>query len=349
MWRRLLVAVVLVVAAVGGWFVWLLNAAGELRTITPHFDGTCVAVPGVVGAEDLTIHPRTGIAYVSSCDWRAVRAGTPVHGTIYAYDLDAPSPTLIDVTPDAGPDFRPHGISLYVAPDGAGTLFVVNHAGGRNTIEVYDVAATRLTHRATLADPLLVAPNDLVAVSPTQLYVTNDHHYPSGWMRTIEDYTRRPWANVLLWNGSTFREVASGIRVANGVNVSPDGATVYVVSTIGQAVRVYRRDAASGGLTFRREIPLASGGDNLEVAADGTLWIGAHPQLLTLVRYMEGRRPYAPSQVLHVVPREGGDAVEEVYLDRGEQLSASTVAAARGKRLLIGPLADTKLLDCRMR
>ncbi len=349
MWRRIAIALALVVAVVGGYVVWLLNAAGELRTLTPHFDGSCAAVPGVVGAEDLTIHPRTGVAYVSSCDWRSVRAGKPATCAIFAYDLSSPSPRLVNLTPDAGPDFRPHGISLYVAPDGATTLFVINHARGHHTIEVYDVASAGLTRRLTLADPLLVSPNDVVAVSPTTLYVTNDHHYPTGAMRTVEDYLRRPWANVLLWDGGRFREVARGIRVANGINVSPDGRTIYVVATIGGTLRVYDRDATSGDLSFRYDIPLASGGDNVEVDADGGLWIGAHPKLLTLVSYMDGRRPEAPSQVLHVVPREHGGDVHEVYLDGGTQLSAATVAAVRGKRLLIGPLADSKLLDCTMR
>jgi arylesterase/paraoxonase len=349
MWRRVLVPVAIMVAVVAGWFVWLLNAAGEFRTLTPHFDGTCTAVPGVVGAEDLTIHPQTGIAYISSYDRRAVMAGKPGKGAIYAYDLNGPRAAPINLTPDANPDFRPHGISLYVAPDGAGTVFVINHAGDRNTIEIYDVGETRLTHRTTLSDPLLVNPNDLVAVTPTQVYVTNDHHYPAGLMYTIEDYFRRPWANVVLWDGHTFREVAGGIRLANGINRSADGKTVYVVSTIGQAVRVYDRDAASGELTLRGEIPLGSGGDNVEVDADGTLWIGSHPRLLTLVRYMDGKTPYAPSQILHVTPRTSGADVREVYLDRGEQISGASAAAVRGRRLLIGPIADSKLLDCQMR
>jgi arylesterase/paraoxonase len=348
MLRRLLIALAVLVAIVGAWFLWLMNAAGQFRTVTPHFDGTCTAVP-IVGAEDLTIHPRTGIAYVSSCDRWALFAGKPPKGAIYAYDLNAPSPHPVNLTPDADPTFSPHGVSLYVAPDGASTLFVINHQQHRHTIEVYDVDGTRLTHRTTLADPLLVSPNDLVAVSPTQVYVTNDHRYPPGTMRTIEEYLRRPWANVVMWDGHGFREAASGIQLANGINQSPDGKTVYVVATIGQTVRLYDRDPTSGNLTFRSEIPLDSGGDNVEVDADGTLWIGAHPQLLTLVRYMSGGRPYAPSQILHLVPGAGRDAVKEVYLDRGEQISGASVGAVRGKRLLIGAIADAKLLDCQMR
>ncbi len=102
-------------------------------------------------------------------------------------------------------------------------------------------------------------------------------------------------------------------------------------------------------MTFRREIPLASGGDNIEVDADGSVWIGAHPQLLTLVRYMSGGTPYAPSQIFHVTPHGDGADVKEVYLDLGEQISAASVGAVRGTRLLIGAIADAKFLDCRMR
>src|SRR5438132_10140564 len=236
MWRRLLIAVVVLVVLVSGWFLWLLNAAGELKTLTAHFAGTCTPVSGVIGAEDITIHPRTGVAYLSAYD-RRVPVGRAARGAIYAYDLNAPSPRVINVTPDADPDFRPHGISLYVAPDGASMLFVVNHPGDRHTIEFYDVGEGHLTHRRTLSDPLLVHPNDLLAVTPTEVYAPSDH-----------------------------------------------------------------------------------------------------------------RDPRAPSQVLHVVPLpSGGYRVDEVYLDLGEQLSAASVAAVRGKRLLIGPIADSKFLDCQMR
>ncbi len=349
MWRRLLIAAVVLVVLVGVWFLWLLNAAGEFKTLTAHFDGTCTPVSGVIGAEDITIHPRTGVAYLSAYD-RRVPADRPARGAIYAYDLNAPSAQLINVTPDADPDFRPHGISLYVAPDGAGMLFVINHAGDGHTIEVYDVGEGHLAHRRTLSDPLLVHPNDLLAVTPTEVYVTNDHRYPSGIMHTFEDYFRLPLANVVMWDGKTFRQVAGGIRLANGINLSPDRKTVYVASTIGNSVRIYDRDAASGALVFRREIPIGSGTDNIEIDTDGSLWIGAHPKLLTVVRYMSGSVPRAPSQVLHVVPLpSGGYRVDEVYLDLGEQLSAASVAAVRGKRLLIGPIADSKFLDCQMR
>jgi arylesterase/paraoxonase len=349
MGRRVAIAALFLVAAVGVWVLWLFNAAGEFKTLTPHFTGRCTAVTGVVGAEDITIHPRTGMAYLSAFDRRAAFAGRPATGAIYAYDLNASSPQPVNLTPDAAPGFHPHGISLHVADDGTSTLFAINHAGGRHAIEIYDVTTDRLVHTRTLTDPLLVSPNDLLALTPTQVYITNDHGYPPGFLRTLEEYLRLAAANVVLWDGTRFREAAGGIRMANGINRSPDGTTVYVNAVIGQTVRQYAREPRSGTLTFRGEIALGSGGDNIEVAADGTLWIAAHPQLLTVVRYMSGALPRAPTQILRVVPRtDGSAAIDEVYLDLGEQISAASVAAVRGNRLLIGPIADTKVLDCRL-
>src|SRR5262250_1332306 len=101
MWRPLLVGLGVIVLLLGGFAVWLFDAAGEFKRLEPHFDGTCRTVAGVVGAEDITIHPRTGVAYLSACDRRAALAGGPPRGAIYAYDLTAASPQPVNVTPDA--------------------------------------------------------------------------------------------------------------------------------------------------------------------------------------------------------------------------------------------------------
>jgi hypothetical protein len=45
---------------------------------------------------------------------------------------------------------------------------------------------------------------------------------------------------------------------------------------------------------------------------------------------------------------EGRYVVSEVYLGLGDQLSASSVGAVRGNRLLIGGIFDPHFLDCRL-
>ena len=343
---RLLLLIVLLVAA---WLARTLWLGGVFRTLEPHFAGRCTEVAGIPGPEDLTIHPRTGVAYVSACDRFALERGESPRGALYAYPLDAQSPSPVNLTSAELTDACPHGISLWVDPDGRDRLFAIVHRGGRHSIEVYDLEGDRLVHRESLADPLLLSPNDLVAVGRDALYVTNDHGWPPGFARTLEEWLRLPLATVVHWDGSRFSKAASGIRVANGIQASADGRTLFVAGSLDREVHVYDRDAATGALVLREEVPLDTVPDNMELDAEGGLWIGAHPKVLELVRYRNGRAPRAPSQVVRASRTAGGEwAVEEVFLDAGETLSASSVAAVRGNRLLVGGIFEPRFLDCRL-
>lgn len=334
----LVVGVVLVVVA--GWTLHLMWVAGQLKTIEPHFAGTCRQVDGVVGGEDITIHPETGVAYVSATDRRSARAGGPCSGHLMSLE----GARLVDLV--SAPDFCPHGISLWVEPSGSDVLFAVNHSGGRHTVEIYDIQGEGLSHRRTVADPLLRSPNDIVGVGRDRFYVTNDHRYSPGLRRSLEDYLRLPLGSVVYFDGQGFSEVASGVAYPNGIQTSPDGSRLYVAATIGRGLSVFDRSAGTGELTLARTIPLETGLDNIEVTADGTLWIAAHPQLLTFVAHAGDPSTPSPSQVLRVDP----DTLraEEVYLDRGEAISASSVAAVSGDRMLIGAVFDDRILDCRL-
>ena len=347
--KRITVGLLVLIVLLGAWVVRLYWLAGEFKKIEPHFAGTCRAVGGVTGPEDITIHPRTGVAYVSAFDRRAVMAGRPGRGAIFAYDLKQGAPEPVNLTPGADPDFRPHGVSLFAGEDGgAGALFVINHQGGDSRIEVFDLREGALIHRKAIPSPALVSPNDLVAVGPESFYVTNDHRYARGWMRTVEDYLRLRLSNVVFYDGKEFVEAASGIGYANGINVSPDGRLLYVSAVTEGSVHVYDRDTASGRLSHRDVIRLRTGVDNIEVDAEGDLWIGAHPKLLTYVKHAKDPRKVSPSQVLRISPRPGGGgyAVEEVYLDTGHPLSGSSVAAVWGRHMLIGAIFESKFLDC---
>lgn len=349
--RRLIgIAVLLTVVAVSIWAVRLLWLTGTFRSIQPHFAGTCHLVGGPIGPEDITIHPRTGIAYVSATDRRAVAAGKPVPGAIWAYDLNATEPALVNLTPNADARFQPHGISLWAGPDGRDALFVVNHPMKGDTpaphsIEIFDLTENGLLHRATLTDPSLVMPNDLVAVALDRFYVTNTHANPPGRRQTIETYLQLAGAEVIFYGPGGFRSAIQDLLFPNGINVSPDGRTLYVASTTGRSLRVYDRDPGSEALAFRREVPLGSGPDNIEVDEHGNLWIGAHPKMLRIEAHRDDAATLSPSQVLRVTP-EG--IVDEIFLDDGSTLSGSSVAAVRGRRLLIGEIFDDGFLDCTM-
>ncbi len=324
---------------------------GVFRKLEPHFDGTCTLVTGAAGTEDLTIDPRSGIVYVSAYDRVAAARDDTVGGAIYAYDPAADTPALVRLTPGADPRFRPHGISLWIGEDGVASLFVVNHpAPGSDpdlhTIEILDFEADgTLAPRATLRDrALLVSPNDIAAVGPDRFYVTNTHANPPGRAQTIESFLRRTQARIVYYDGARFGAVLEPQRFPNGINVSRDGRTLYIAETAPQSLLVYDRDPATESLRLARTIALGTSPDNVEIGADGEVWIGAHPRLIDLLRGAGDPGHRAPSQVLRV--RASGE-VDEVYLDAGDQISAVSTAASRGNRLFFGQISGDGILDCR--
>lgn len=351
--RRLaLIAVAVAVIFVGGFVLRIAWIGGVFTSIEPHFDGQCRLVGGPVGSEDLTIDAAGNRAFISATDRRALAAGQPVPGGLWAYPLDAPGAQPVNLTPDAGLYLQPHGISLWREPDGRAALFVVNHpAPGHgwpeHTIEIYDVVGERLVHRATLTDRRLVMPNDLVAVGLDRFYLTNTHAHGRGIRQDLETYLQLRGAEVLRYGPGGFSTAIADLVFPNGINVSADGRTVYVAAVTARSVLVYDRDPATDALTPRGEIDIGSGGDNIEVDADGQLWIGSHPKLLAVPAHAEDASSPAPAQVLRVNPADG--AVEEIYLDDGSEFAAASVAARQGNRLLVGQIFGEGFLDCEMR
>lgn len=347
--KGITVVLVLMVLVCAGWVVDLLWSAGQFKTIDAHFSGTCRPVPGVFGAEDITIHPTSGIAYISVCDRRAVASGKPGNGGIFAYDLNVDGAQPVNLTPDAHADFQPHGISLYVDKGGRDALLVVNHQGGKNTVEIFLISDGRLAHQRTVAHAALVSPNDIVAVGPEQFYVTNDHRHTDGLKRLVEEYGRQAWSNVLFYTGATFVEAVAGLGYANGINISPDGTLLYVCATVQGALHVFDRNPVTHELSLRETIDLETGVDNIELDTAGRLVIAAHPKLLTFVKHSKDAAYLSPSQVLRLEARPGGGYyITEIYLDSGAEISGSSVAAVSGDRMLIGSVFDPKFLDCQL-
>ncbi len=351
--RRLVGTGAVVFVACAGFALYVYSNAGQFRTITAAGNVQCDTVTGVVGAEDILVDAPAKRAFVSVDDRRATMAGKPVRGRIAMVDLTRDKLVPVDVTGDQPVDFHPHGLSLWRDPaSGEVTLFVINHFEfGGSRIELFTVAADgKLSHQGGLVSAEVNSPNDLVAVGPTRFYVTNDHGSTTGLGIALENYLQLPRANVVYFDGSNFRKVAEGLQYANGINVSPDGSRLYVAEVTGFAISTYARNPDSGSLTFASRTSLPSGPDNIDMGADGSLWIGGHPHLLDFVAHAEDPANHSPSEVLRLTPQGDGFAVETVLTDPGELLSGSSVAAdAGGGRFLVGGVFDEKLLDCHRR
>ncbi|UZE96270.1 SMP-30/gluconolactonase/LRE family protein [Alkalimarinus alittae] len=222
--------------------------------IEPHFSGQCKPVTGVTGAEDITIDHANQFAYISADDRRATMANKPVSGGIYGLDLSKPDARPLLLTSSFSKDFHPHGIYLYHNDKDEDVLFVINHRNnGEQQIEIFDINdVDTLTHRQSITYPELVSPNDIVAISPTQFYATNDHGYPPGhWMQPLEDYLGLPLSTVSYYDGKQGHIVVTGLQFSNGIAISPNLKTLYVAEIMNRKISIFDRDTSNGSLSKR--------------------------------------------------------------------------------------------------
>lgn len=348
-----LVVLAVVLGAVVIFVLDLLADAGAFRTVEPHFDGSCRPIKGVLGAEDIVHDDEGERVFLSSSDWRAMKAGRPAAGGIYVWPLDGSRPPQKVETDLDGP-FHPHGLDLLRADDGVLRLFVVNHPDiTKSTVEVFAVdQGPRLRHLRTVKGAEVFSLNDVAAVGPEQFYATKDAgtRFDSPW-RTIETFLRMPWAGVVYYDGQRLTTVIDGLVYANGIALSADGNMIYVAETTGRAIHVYRRDPDSGRLAWRATQALSSGFDNISLDRRGRLWIAAHPKLLAFLEHAEDPEARSPSQVFVLRPPQDAarrEPPEEIWLDDGSTLSGSSVALPISQqRFLVGSVFEPHFLDCR--
>lgn len=348
--RPLLLLCLLVGAAVvatGVIVVKTMSAAGQFTTIRPLGTDACREVGGIAGAEDVAIDREARVAYVSATDRAALLRGEQVRGAIATVDLTRPDLTFVVASGRQPEDFRPHGISLWISPQGERRLFAVNHrSDGSHTVEIFRVSPDGLSHLSTVRHPMFTSPNDIHAVGPEQFYVTNDGE--GGTLRRLLDFAfQRLRSNVVYHDGTAARLAAEEFGFANGINASLDGGTLYVADTFVRRLRFFAVDRSDGTLTESGSLFFGTGLDNIDVDADGTLWIAAHPKLMDLVMYVAGWQEQSPSQVVRAVPAAGGGGeARTVLLDMGDGLSAASVAARYRDRLLVGAVMEPKMLLC---
>jgi arylesterase/paraoxonase len=349
--KKAIITVLILVLVLAGLGIKTFYDAGEFKKITPHFNGQVNTIAGVLSSEDITIHPPTAMAFISSDDRRAhwSRSSQSRQGAILGFDLASTNPQLVNLAEDFPRELNPHGIGWWMAQNGDLSLFVVNHRQDGHFVEIFDYRGGKLVHRQSVSGALMHSPNDVLPVGPTAFYVTNDHGNASELGRMAEEYLQLARSYVLYYDGKNFRKVAEKLAYANGINTSPDGRTVYVAATVGQKILVYDRDLNTGDLALRETIEAGTGVDNIEIDQKGDLWIGCHPKLLTFVKYSKDPDALSPSQVIKVEQKSPGQYdIKEIYLDNGRPLSGSSVAAVFENTLLIGSVFDEQFLLCRL-
>ncbi|KAF4946707.1 hypothetical protein FGADI_10911 [Fusarium gaditjirri] len=245
-------------------------------------DADFITTDDTIVCEDLHLH--SGLLYTACEDSYAPRfswfpglgtlhdplTASKSRGSIHVIDPKTFKSKRLGFEGFEGP-FVTHGIDVIADPkDKNGAyIFADEFAGNKaaSQVEVFyhRVGSSSVKYIRSINHPLIQTPNDIVALSPTSFYVTNDHHYREGLMRQIEDvYYGAKWSNTIyveitdtnskvstagfnasialtglhnnngLGHGRTPNEIALGSAASGDVHISfvkPDH-TIRVLETI---------------------------------------------------------------------------------------------------------------------
>lgn len=344
--KRLLVVTLAAILVVGLGSLAFLYRGGAFTKLSAGFEGTCAEIPVDAGsAEDIQIDPQTGIAYLSVYDRRAVVRGETPTGTILQLDTNNANPQPTAALSSAPPNFKPHGLSLVYGQDGRAHLYVISHLSEeRHTVEHFVRAPSQslFAHVNSIEDPLFNSPNDLVATAENLFFVANDSGAQNGFQRVTEMLFARPMAPLVRYDNGSVRVIRNDLAGSSGINA--DENFLYVSETLGKRLTAFSLEDPAGAPQFSIDLP--SSPDNVDVASDGSLWVAAHANTLALIKHFGDPTSPAPSQIFRLTPPDF--APQQIFLDKGETLSAGSVGATYANWLVLGSITEPKVLLCRL-
>ncbi|MFZ9044441.1 MAG: hypothetical protein ACO2ZZ_01155 [Cyclobacteriaceae bacterium] len=331
-------------AALLGFIFYTVQSTGFFREVAPT-NLEVIASYALPGVEDLELIRKDSFLILSSDDRAARRNGELKNGGLYLLDLKTRPAAPRLLTEFLNRPFYPHGISMYPLSDSVYRLWAINHPSkNQHQIEVFDLYGDSLSFIKSISHRNLVSPNDLVALDSETFYITNDHGYTSGMGLLAEDYLGLAISNVSYFNGEEVTVVAEGISYANGVAFDGSRNLLYVASPRKFTIKVYAA-MANRELEFIEDLFVGTGIDNLFINDDKSIWTGAHPNLLHFTSYAQGKKEFAPSEVLEITYETSGCWSQvQWFEDDGTTLSGASVAIPWGDEIFIGNVMDNKLI-----
>ena len=318
-------------------------STGFFRTIEKKFGGEIIKKINLPGAEDIAISRKDSFAIISSTSGRELPSTNKEFGGLYYLDLKNENYEPIHLTVNFKKPFAPHGISM-IKIDSIYKILAISHTDNNHSIEVFELSGKKLEHLKTLKHPTMVSPNDVKIIDEHRFYYTNDHKYTKGMMRLLEDYGGLSVSNVMYFDGENYTEVADGIAYANGINIDKNRNLLFVASPRKFLVKVFKIKN-DNSLEFIENIDCKTGVDNIEFDIDGNLWVGAHPNLIHFAEYAKGNKEISPSEIIKINYKGKGDYfIEQIYMEDGTEMSASTVAVTFEDLILTGNVMDKHFL-----
>ncbi|KAG6357621.1 hypothetical protein INS49_013498 [Diaporthe citri] len=198
------------------------------------------------------------------------------------------------------------------------TLFVTNHGRQGSRIEQFhlDLESLTATHVRSIVHPLISIPNSIAAVSGSEFYVTNQHHFTARehpLLSAVETYAALPIATVvhvnILEDGTVDAAVVARQAYPNGI-VLLNETTLAVAATSKRTVNLYTVSPAADAaqhpsLELADSFWLPFLPDNLSVSkGDGALLVAGHPHLPSLNKFTRSRRICHRAEVLEAQGQE---------------------------------------------
>ncbi|KAK8844548.1 hypothetical protein IAR55_006395 [Kwoniella newhampshirensis] len=344
-------------------------------------------IPDIAQAEDLAFHEPSGLVVVAGQgEWRSrfkwwppwavfddPSAAKEADGGVWVIDPKSWETTRLVLDGFEGP-LVTHGIEVYSSPTDSSSLYiyVINHppllssdkyplpiADSRIEIFHLNLASSPLTatHLRSVKHPLITTPNDLVALGPGDLLVTNDHVNRQGWRRRLEDILTFSWISKttivrvrvdldldlhldkVTGGGVQAEVVLSGLHNANGLHRGPND-TILLCDASGGVFTLlsqsFSQDTDTVALTAIDSTAMPTTLDNptyfttLHPSGGGeeTVYVLAGlSNAIKLDEHAVDPEARVPSGVRFVRRKEGGEWEKKLILeDDGNWVSGASVA-----------------------
>ncbi|CAH7688769.1 hypothetical protein PPACK8108_LOCUS23781 [Phakopsora pachyrhizi] len=279
-----------------------------------------------------------------------------------------------------------HGIDLYVHPsdgfeddhgqirlsgdssDGSGsvrkaTIYAINHnppddlnstssVGAQSVVEVFDTVLgdTQATHRRTIESEFILTPNNIVGMSESSFYVTNDHQKKVHWLDSIAYCSFAAEVDCkVAWHGKR--------PFPNGLAKGPDNY-LYMATTVNSWLQVFEIQP-NHTLFLKEELKLPRMTDNIHVTPSGSIFLTNIP---TITKFIKKVKNYptdsslgSPVEIWKVSNVTGENAliggkmqVEKIFGDDSNEVSGSTGVAIWNSKLILTGLASSYVSICEL-
>ncbi|KAJ9603014.1 hypothetical protein H2200_012309 [Cladophialophora chaetospira] len=327
----------------------VIHAANACEDVKIHFPSKTAFLACGDPVERTHWYPCAGVRTVS------LRAESSFREQLFKHDLETGKTTELNIKGLDG-DLITHGIDVYQLPENSShvelpaiRIFAVNHARSGDSIAVFDheLGSDTVEFVKNVKHPNIKTANGVVAMSASDFFITNDHYYAGGPLRTMEEkYGPWSWATSVqhCFAGTEHvvcREVSDTFPGANGINKWED--RLFVGDSKNGTVTIFQilKDRR---LTYLQTVDLGAAADNINILpTTGDPIVAVFPTLEDLPAYLNnvkmlGKDFFVPAAALRL-RRDRDYEPELIYwsrslkaddpaVDDGSKISFMTAAAA---------------------